>query len=175
MVRLAAPFGSGGSHPRGVALSKIVRIPKDFVILVCDANKALILKNIGPAAQPELHVDDSIENELDEGSEGTAAPPGRRFDGAATAISGGSRSAMEAPDLERKRADGFAKKIVVALVHRNAKTPIGGLVLVAPPSFLGILRQKVTEELRVLIRVEVGKELAEMPVAAIQKVLLKSL
>lgn len=156
-------------------MSNIVRIPEGVAILVCDAKKALILSNAGAVAQPELHVEESFESDLAGALAGNSAPPGRRFDGGAAAVAGGSRSAMEAPDPEAKRAELFAERIVAALARRHRRTPIKGVLLVAPPSFLGVLRQKMSADLRKLIQGEVAKELTDMPVSEIQKVLLKSL
>ncbi len=156
-------------------MSKIVRIPEDVVVLVCDARKALLLRNAGAVAQPELQIEASLEYEPDEDAPGISARPGRRFDGGAAAASGGPRSAMETPDLDAKQAESFAEVIVAALIRRQKKAPIGGLILAAPPAFLGVLRQKMSDNLGKLIREEVDKELAEMPLPDIQRVLLKSL
>lgn len=156
-------------------MSDIVRIPSDLTIVVCDAKKALFLKNAGPAAQPDLQIDETIENEVDEAGAGVAAPPGRRFDGGAAAMAGGARSAMEFPDTERKRNEEFAETIVAALVRRHAAGDFRSLVLVAPPAFLGGLRRKMNHDLEKLVRAEIPKELAEMPLPDIRKVLLGSL
>ncbi|KUJ77189.1 host attachment protein [Ruegeria profundi] len=156
-------------------MSRIVRVPEDVVVLVCDSKKALLLRNIGAVAHPEFHIEESIERPQDEDEAGNSARPGRRFDGGAAAASGSSRSAMEATDAEAKHAEAFAVDVVSALGERHQKKPMGGLIIAAPPSFLGILRQKMDHSLQQLIRDEVAKELAEMPVSEIQKVLLNSL
>ncbi|WP_170611151.1 baeRF12 domain-containing protein [Ruegeria arenilitoris] len=156
-------------------MSKILRVPEDVVVLVCDSKKALLLKNTGAVAQPVLQIEKSIERPKHAGEVGNPDRPGRRFDGGAAAVSGSSRSAMEATDVEAKRAEAFAVSIVSALGERHRKNPIGGLIIAAPPNFLGILRQNMDHDLRQLIRDEVAKELAEMPLSEIQKGLLNSL
>ncbi len=156
-------------------MSKIFRVPEDVVFLVCDSKKALLLKNTGAVAQPELHIEKSIERSKDMGNASNPDRPGRRFDGGAAAVSGSSRSAMEATDVEAKHAEAFAVAVVSALGERHRKKPIGGLIIAAPPTFIGILRQKMDQDLQQLIRDEVAKELAEMPLSEIQKGLLNSL
>ena len=74
-------------------MSNIVRIPQDVTIVVCDVKKALFLRNAGPATAPDLQVDETIQNDLDEEEAGLSGPPGRRFDGGAAAMSDTSRSA----------------------------------------------------------------------------------
>lgn len=156
-------------------MSKIIRIPHDLAIIVCDAHKALLMKNVGPVARAELQISETLTSDAEGEEADVTSPPGRRFDGGAAAISGGQRSAMETSDIAQKRAEEFAGKIVSHLAERHRNTPIRGMVLVAPPAFLGVLRKKMGQELSALIHQEVAKELTEMPVSDIQDVLLKNL
>ena len=79
------------------------------------------------------------------------------------------------PDIARKRRDDFAERLVTELVRRHRSAPVGGLILVAPPALLGSLRRKMNHDLAKLVRAEVPKELADMPVADIAKALTKAL
>ena len=142
-------------------MSKIIRIPDDVAILVCDAQKALIMKNTGAVANANLQISETLTNETEDSDTGFESPPGRRFDGGAAAISGGARSKMEVPDVETKRAEEFAERIVSHIAQRVRSTPIQGIVLAAPPSFLGVLRKKMTDEFRALVRSEIAKEMTE--------------
>ena len=100
---------------------------------------------------------------------------GRRFDGGAAAVSGGARSAMELPDPMAKQMEGTVKKIIQMLSDRQQESPLGGIYIVAPPTLLGLLRQKLDGELRVIVVRELAKDLAEMSLKDIQKTLLKAL
>lgn len=153
-------------------MSKIVRIPHDALIVVCDAHKALFLKNAGAIAEPQLQIEESFEYAREDIAMEDSDRPGRRFDGSA---SGGARSAMETSDFETRQAETFADKVLSAVARRHEQQPIGGLILAAPPAFLGILRRKMPENLKQRITAELDKDLAEMPVSELQKVLLKSL
>lgn len=156
-------------------MSKIVRIPEHHLILVCNARKAVFLKNAGHLAQPELQVDSHFDFGWIKEDQLSSDRAGRRFDGGAAGRSGGSRSAMELPDLEAKHSEDVAEQIFKALAERYQKSPFSGLLIVAPPSLLGVLRQKMNRELRDLVVDEIGKDLAEMPVHDIQNSLLKAI
>ena len=156
-------------------MSKIVRIPEDHVILVCSPRKAIFLKNAGQVAAPELHVDAHVEFEWDADEKMNSDRAGRRFDGGASAVAGGARSAMEMPDLSARQAEESADRLLEVLAERHHQSPFGGLHLVAPPAFLGLLRQKMSDELRNVVVGEVAKELVEMPIPDIQKSLMKVL
>ena len=68
-------------------MSRIVRIPEDHLILVCNSRKALFLKNAGPVAQPELKVDAHAAFEWEPEELMNSDRAGRRFDGGAAALS----------------------------------------------------------------------------------------
>ncbi len=153
-------------------MSKIIRIPKDALIVVCDAQKALFLTNRGAVAEPRLEIESHLDAaDLPRTTE-ESDRPGRRFDGGAAGV---SRSAMESTDVGARQAEAFADAVVGAMARRHARHPINELTLAAPPSFLGLLRRALPEDLKTQVTAELDKELAEMPVPEIQKVLLKSL
>ena len=156
-------------------MTKIVRIPHTYAILVCDSHKALILVNDGAVARPELIVETHFEIGEDEMVSVQTDRPGRRFDGNAAAAMHGQRSMMEMPDTARKLAEGFADRLLQYLTHRQSRDPFGGIVLVAPPTFLGILRDRMDDDLGRIVVEEIAKDLVEMPLPKLQKVLLGSL
>lgn len=143
--------------------------------MVCDARKALLLKNIGAAAKPELEIvghyeaEDRGENLID------SDRPGRRSDGGAHAASGGPRSAMETRDVSELLASSFANSLVGHLTRLHRRSPIARIVAVAPPSFLGLLRKELHAELKSVPTSEIAKHLTELPVSALQKALFENL
>lgn len=156
-------------------MDEIVRIPKDHLIVVCDARKALMLKNIGAVAQPELEIVGHFETE-DRGEKLIDSDrPGRRGDGGAHAASGGPRSAMETRDVSEILASSFANSLAGHLSRLHRKSPIGRIIAVAPPSFLGLLRKELHAELKSVPTSEIAKHLTELPVSALQKALLENL
>lgn len=156
-------------------MDKIVRIPKDHLIVACDSRKALLLRNRGPVAQPELEVAEHLEAEDRRAEMFDADRPGRRADGGAHAASGGPRSAMETRDVGELLAVSFAETLVDHLAGLHHRSPLTGIILVAPPSFLGLLRRELKDELGGIPISEVHKHLSDLPVAELQKALLQSL
>ena len=154
-------------------MSRIVRIPEDHLILVCNSRKALFLKNAGPVAQPELKVDAHATFEWEPEELMNSDRAGRRFDGGAAALSGGARSAMELPDLETRHLEAVAETVLGMLSDRHRQSRLGGLLIVAPPALLGILRRNMTRDLGGIVVGELAKDLAEMPLSDIRKSLLK--
>lgn len=153
-------------------MSPLTRVPKDLVILVCDSRKALILKNDGSEIRPKLEITEHFEPDGAPSGIQDSDRSGRRADGGSANASYQARSAMEAADPGKAQAAAFAAQIVERLVKHHSKVGIGQLVLVAPPTFLGFLRDKMSDELRQLITSEVSKHLTEMPVEDIEKILV---
>lgn len=61
----------------------------------------------------------------------------------------------------------FASEIVHHLTHAHDEHAFDELVLVAPPAFLGLLRNKLTKALRESVTLEIDKNLVKQPAAAI--------
>jgi protein required for attachment to host cells len=157
----------------GARMEEIIRIPAELRIVVCDARKALILKNTGPTAQPYLVTDDHIEADAPSSDRMDSDSPGRRFDGGAAAATGGARSAMEVRDIARTEAEAFARSLAEQLLRKHRNGQLEAMMLVAPPSFLGRLRQELAPELSAILTGEVAKHLTELPLAEIQATLFK--
>lgn len=153
-------------------MATLSKVPKDLVILVCDSRKALLLRNAGGAARPELEITEHIEDEAVPADNMDTDRAGRRYDAGGIGGSFRARSAMEANDYEKARAEDFASRLVDTLSDRHRQKPIARLLIAAPPIFLGILRGRMSDELRRLTVTEVPKRLTELPVGEIQKALV---
>lgn len=149
------------------------KVPKDTLILVCDAQKALIVGNSGTPVHPELVIEKTIEFDEDEFASAREDRSGRRFDGGGTGGSFRARSAMETSDQHAEVSAKVAVQIVAELANYIKDRRTGQIVVVAPPAFLGLLRTKYTDSLNNKILDEVPKNLTEMPVKEIQKALVE--
>lgn len=156
-------------------MDTIVRVPSDHLIVVCDARKALLLRNAGPVAQPDLEIIGQLDAEAQTDTVLDADRPGRRSDGGAHAASGGQRSAMETVDVGDTLAAAFADKLVEHLASQNRQSPFAGLIIAAPPAFLGLLRKGLKDALEGVPTTEIAKHLSEQPLPEIQKTLLQNL
>ena len=86
----------------------------------------------------------------------TTDRPGRTNDS-----SGDGRHGMEPPDLHHHHQEVFAKEIVDYLEKGRNSGKFARLALVAPPAFLGVLRQKMNGHLGKLVSHTVQKNLLE--------------
>jgi protein required for attachment to host cells len=155
-------------------VDSIVRIRKDDLIVVCDSRKALLLRNTGPLAQPDLAVVDHIEADDSAQERLDGDRPGRRADGNAAALRG-PRSAMETRNVGDLLAASFAKSLAERLVATHRKSCFATLLTVAPPAFLGLLRPELKACIPGITIKEIDKHLTELPVSQLQKALIDCL
>ena len=91
--------------------------------------------------------------------------PGRVFDRASTpgrrrgAVGHHSTSSELTP--RKIEAQRFAQRIVLQLERGRRRHDFDGIVLVAGPPFLGLLRRALTEPLRRMVRAELPKDLVQ--------------
>ena len=90
-----------------------------------------------------------------------AAAPGTRRSAVGHHSTGGERNPRK---VEARR---FARRIAEALDEAHLKNRYERLVVMAPPTFLGLLREEMSAAVRALLAAEVGKDLVHEPVAAL--------
>jgi len=101
----------------------------------------------------------------------TSDLPGRAFDS-----KGMGRHAMEAQVSPKKHeAMAFAGRIARRLAEGRARREFEQLVLVAPPAFLGVLRERLDRQVRACVAREVGKNMSRLKPAALRARLPKRL
>ena len=143
-----------------------MQIPHDSVILVADGRKSLFFRNQGDADFPNLSV---VEKEghpnpaHHEQASDLAGQSMKTVDGR-----GGS---MEEVDFHQQEEDRFAAETAGMLKERALRHEYEALVVVAPPRTLGELRKHYHVEVEKRIVAELPKDLVNMPVAEIEKIL----
>ncbi|MBD3618082.1 MAG: host attachment protein [Chromatiales bacterium] len=100
-----------------------------------------------------LHVSDMASDE-----------PGRTFDSHGE----GQHAMGNKVNPKRQEAIRFAKELCEDLEARRNKGKVEGLYLVAPPQFLGELRDHLSASLKVLVKDEIHKDLTEHAAADIR-------
>jgi protein required for attachment to host cells len=136
-------------------------------ILVCDGKKAVILENAGDRKFPNLRVkavrehDDAPSRDL-----GTDVPA-RVF-----ASVGSARSATESTDWHDQAERAFLRELVGELQSAATERKFKGVVVVAPPRALGVIREAYPPGLRAFVRAEVGHDYTHLPVDEIERRLL---
>jgi protein required for attachment to host cells len=140
-------------------------VPHNALVLVADARKAVLLRNVGSAAQLELRVSETFEAPPNPPShlQGTDRPGRiRSFD---------RRSAMEDTDWHELAEKRFALSIAEAVEVAVNREAIPAVVVVAAPRTLSELRRAFPESIRRRITAELDRDLTGHPVAEIEKLL----
>ncbi|NIZ10653.1 host attachment family protein [Pseudooceanicola sp. HF7] len=144
----------------------MANIPNDCWVMVADGEKAIFLRNITDAEDPNLEVIRKEEQENPSDREQSANRPGRKAD---TGV--GQRSAMDDTDWHELAKERFADEmadILYKLAHRGRFEKI---VLIAPPKTLGELRKSLHKEVADKVIAEVPKSMTNHPVDEIEKLL----
>jgi protein required for attachment to host cells len=142
------------------------KIPADAWVVVGDGEKALFMRNDGDEAFPNLTVIRELEQSSPPTREQGSERPGRQHD-----ATGPHKSAYEETDFHRLDKERFASELAWHLykaAHRNA---FRHLIVVAPPRILGELRKGLHKEVESRVVFELAKELTNMPVYEIEKVI----
>jgi protein required for attachment to host cells len=144
-------------------MSKIAIAADDWVV-VCDGRKWLILQNKGDADRINLVIREERTGDNPPTRDQGTDRPGR-----AHASLGGARSAVGQTDWH----DQAERDFLTALAHHLDKAvqagAVRGIVLVASPRALGMIRPQLSAAVARLLRGAVDKDYAGMPVAEIEK------
>lgn len=141
-----------------------LRIPRGTLVIVCDARKALLLRNARGATAPYLELERMIEAPPNPASAAQGSDrPGR------TQNVIGPTSAMETTDWHDAAEAAFARAVADAIpLPRLVRD---GVILVAPPRMLAALRKSLGDEHRRHVLAEVDKDLTRHPVPDITRLL----
>jgi len=140
-----------------------MQVPHNSVILVADGRKSLFFRNEGDGDFPNLIV---AEKEIHP----NPAHHEQASDGAGRA-SGRLGSSMEEVDFHQQEEDRFAADTARMLKARALRNEFDSLVVVAPAKTLGELRKHYHVEVERRLVAEVPKDLVNLPVSEIEKIL----
>ena len=130
----------------------------DLVIVVCDAQRAHIYRNIGTAHSPDLAFVMGFEQKIQPSSQQGTDKPGTAFGSVL-----GQRSHMAETDYHRQREKLFAHDIVRALSDLHTQKKLEKFILIAPPRMLALLRDNMPQSLKAIICAEFDKDLTKHP------------
>lgn len=143
-----------------------VYIPAKALVLVSDGRRARFLRNRGTPKEPQLIVEQVLEQENPATRDQGTDRPGRYLNS-----DGVSRSAYEETDWHQQQEERFAAEIADELYRMEHAHKFRELVVVAPPKMLGDLRAKLHPEVANCVVAEVAKDLTGHPVPEISKLL----
>jgi protein required for attachment to host cells len=144
-------------------MSKIAIAPDDWVV-VCDGCKWLILLNKGNAASPNLVIFEEHAAENPPTREQGSDRPGR-----AHSPAGSQRSAVGQTDWHDQAEQNFLTALAQRLDKAVQAGEARGIVLVASPRALGMIRPQLPAAVARVLRGTVDKDYAGMPVDEIEK------
>jgi protein required for attachment to host cells len=156
-----------------------MQIPHNAYVLVADGTKMLFFRNEGDADYPKLEVELQREEEDPKDSDQGRSEPGRTFSsnrgdprtGGYGSTVGAARSAYSETDFHQLQKDNFAHEAADMLKKKALANEYEKLIIVAPPATLGELRKHYHKEVEARIAGEVAKDLTNMPVTEIEKIL----
>jgi protein required for attachment to host cells len=140
-----------------------MQIPHDSFVLVADGRKSLFFRNEGDDEFPNLVVEEK-EVDVNPGHHEQASDLAGR-------ASNTLGSSMEEVDFHELEEDRFAAATAAILKERALRNDYEALVVVAPPATLGELRKHYHKEVEKRLVAEVPKDLVNVPVAEIEKIL----
>jgi protein required for attachment to host cells len=146
-----------------------MEIPHDAFVVVADGEKMLLFRNQGDDQFPHLIVVEEGEQESLPNRELRRDLPGRSFSSV-----GPGRSAYKEADSRQIGEDRFAADTAQMLNRRALENDFESLIIVAPPRTLGELRKYYHDELNRRLAGEVPKNLTNVPVNEIERILQDS-
>lgn len=148
----------------------MTKLSQDTWVLIADGEKALFLQNHTDGEDPYLQVVRKEEQENPPAREQAANRPGRLSDGPS-----GHRSAVDDTDWHELEKERFAKDLSDILYKLAHKGRYDRIVLVAPPSVLGDLRDNLHKEVQDKVVGEIPKTLTNHPIDEIEKIVANAL
>ncbi|WP_166040023.1 host attachment family protein [Sphingosinicella sp. YJ22] len=158
-----------------------MQIPHNAHVLVADGRKLLFFRNEGDGQYPNLQVEREEHHDDREAREHGTDRPGRAFAAAGRPPSEGgpmmgaaNRSAYSETDFKQLEEDRFAHEAADLLKKKALNHEIEHLIVVAPPKTLGEMRKHYHKEVEQRIAGEIPKDLTNMPVPDIERVIQES-
>ncbi len=144
-----------------------MKVPHEALVVVADGGRMALFRNRGTAFEPDLELIEQEAVEFPKTSELGADRPGRAFESVGT-----RRSAHEVTDIHDKAEEAFCRTVAerIGLLLPQARA---GLMLVAAPRALGMIRAALPEDQRSALLAEVGKDYAGMTGTDIARALAK--
>ncbi len=139
-------------------------------VLVADGEKALFLRNLTDAENPNLEVVREEEQDNPKDSEQSANKPGRAQDTGRQ-----QTSSFDDTDWHELAKERFADDLADILYKQAHKHKFERIVIAAAPQVLGALRDKLHKEVQWRVVAEVDKDLTNHPPHEMEKVLSKNL
>lgn len=145
------------------------RIVRHGRVLITDGARALVFRNEGDAAAPDLRLVRSHSQDNPATHEQGRGPPPRTQD------STERRSSIEQTDLHQEAEDRFVAGIAADMERDLRAGDFDSLIVVAPPVALGVYRRAVGAAVKKVTVAEIDKDLTKHPPGEIAAHVMKAL
>ncbi|MFN7175117.1 MAG: host attachment protein [Thermaurantiacus tibetensis] len=142
-----------------------MKVPHEALVVVADGGRMALYRNRGSVFAPDLELLEQEAVEFPRTSDVGADRPGRAFES-----SSHRRSAYEVTDIHDKAEEAWCRAIAERIVALQAGAK-AGVLLVAAPRALGMIRAALPADAREALVAEVGKDYAGMSAAEVAKAL----
>jgi len=136
-------------------------------VVACDGRKALILENRGDEKFPNLRLQAEFEHPDRPTHVLGSSPPGRSYQSV-----GHGRSSVEQTDWHDRSERAFLQDLAKHLDRALADSKMRGVVMVASPRALGMIREEYSDSLREALIKEIGKDMVKLPIAQIERMVV---
>jgi protein required for attachment to host cells len=147
------------------AVSDLLKVPHDALLLVSDGKKALFLRNEGDALSRHLVVERVLETENPATRLQGSDRPGRVFGRAGSH----RRSGVQTTDRHRFEKNRFAHEVAQALGEHTKTTDVPEIILIAPARTLAELRDQLDKDTTALVTAQIEKDLTKHPIPDIER------
>jgi protein required for attachment to host cells len=147
-------------------MERAMQVPHNSFVLVADGRKSLFFRNEGDGDFPNLVVETKDVHDNPGHHEQASDRAGMSMK-----TKEGRGGSMEEVDFHQQEEDRFAADTADMLKARALSNDYDKLVVVAPPRTLGELRKHYHKEVEKRLLAEVPKDLVNLPVPEIEKIL----
>lgn len=145
----------------------LLKIRSRDIVAVLDGRKAIIMRNEGDAIYPRLVVLEALEHDQAPDRELHSDRPGRVRQSAAS-----FRSSVEVTDRHDEAESAFVQSISKRLDELISVEKDCGIIVVAPPRALGVMRAAYSPAVSSALRAEFDHDWVHLPVGDIEKRLI---
>jgi protein required for attachment to host cells len=142
-------------------------VRKDSKVIAVDGSRMAMFVNVGEAFAPVLELIEEHKNPSLRTSELGTDKPGRRFQSKSP-----HRGAYELTDLQQQEEDRFAIEVAEKIEKIVTETK-AGVVLVAAPRALGVIRKHLNTETSAQLLAEIPKAFGSNEAESLAKMLAK--
>lgn len=145
------------------------RLRRGTWVLICDAQKALLARNLAADQSLKLHTLAVWEQKDPLSREQGSSPPGRVFSSL-----DGRRAATQESDFHALQEEKFLSDIAKQLNNDAQQGKFASLMIIAPARAMGILRSALSDKTQKLVCGELARDYVKLPLHEVERLLAQT-